>query len=490
MAAVAAGALTVATAVPAMAFENEFHGMFRVFGTISNFLDGAPGQYNIEQAGPVTGTSPADHNAFIGIAPITPKAQAPTRTFMEQRARLMYIAKANDDLKLVTHFEIDSRWGDSSYGVARNNGGALGADEVNLETKSVYLDFNLPTKTPINFKVGMQPFTDAYKGLFVNADMAGAIASAKYGSAATALGFFRLDDRGSVVGKNARDLVVLDGKFNVTKNVKVGASYYLLNDDSSATITPSVIKFINPTNSIVHTLGANAEAVVGPATLDAFVMYQFGNNESYTWTGQGTVSAGHLNAWAAQASGKVNVGPGTARALFLYATGDAGKFNRNGGGNSTAFQTVNNQTSSAFAENSFFAANMFLLLPNATTITGNKAIIYSAGNNLNQGMISGFIGYDAKITDKLFANVNAGFAAAAQQNADVKPVNQNTGNFNNSDYLGTEVNLEVGYKLFENMTASIQSAYVVLGDYYKGTMRDGADPRDPYMSRIMLNYAF
>ena len=35
-----------------------------------------------------------------------------TNNYFEQRARLFYTAKASDDLKLVTGFEIDSVWGD------------------------------------------------------------------------------------------------------------------------------------------------------------------------------------------------------------------------------------------------------------------------------------------------------------------------------------------------------------------------------------------
>lgn len=157
----AACALTAATAVPALALENEFHGMFRVFGTMSNFNDGGSGRLLPTDA--TTGRDPK------------------TRSFVEQRARLMYIAKANDDLKLVTHFEIDSRWGDNSYANGRNSGGAIGADTVNLETKNVYLDFNIPS-TPMNFKVGIQPLVDSYKGVFFNTDVAAALATAKLGN--------------------------------------------------------------------------------------------------------------------------------------------------------------------------------------------------------------------------------------------------------------------------------------------------------------------
>ena len=87
----AVSALTAATAVPAMALENEFHGMMAIRGYNSNYLAGTAGRIDID----------ADSRQ--------------TRSWVEQRTRLFYSAKANDDLKLVTAFEIDSYWGKNSY---------------------------------------------------------------------------------------------------------------------------------------------------------------------------------------------------------------------------------------------------------------------------------------------------------------------------------------------------------------------------------------
>ena len=42
------------------------------------------------------------------------KKDANSGFIAEQRARILYTAKASDDLKLVTHFELDSRFGGTS----------------------------------------------------------------------------------------------------------------------------------------------------------------------------------------------------------------------------------------------------------------------------------------------------------------------------------------------------------------------------------------
>src|SRR5690242_19937756 len=103
----AGSAMTLAAAVPALAMENEFHGMLRLAAVASNY----------------TGSETASYFSYNGSNFF---AQDTTKTnfkdphqsvahFLDQRARIMYIAKIDDDLKLQTQFELNSRWGDSNY---------------------------------------------------------------------------------------------------------------------------------------------------------------------------------------------------------------------------------------------------------------------------------------------------------------------------------------------------------------------------------------
>lgn len=455
LAVAAVGALTVATAVPAMALENEFHGMYRFKFNMSNAYD-------------------------AGSGPFTVKDNPKTKEYLEQRARLMYIAKASDDLRLVTHFELDySKFGDDSYGSARGKGAALGADEINLETKNIYLDFNLPTAVPVNFKIGMQPWIDSYGGLVVNADMAGVLASAKYAGFSNSLGFFRFDDKGTIAGKNSRDFLALDTKYSLNKDVRIGASYYLLNDDLD--VATSTLTGKDPArvanSSIVHMLGVNGQAKVGIATIDGGFLYQFGNLEAPV--------NGHLSAFGGYVGSKVAVGPGTFNVVAAYTTGDSNPST----GNSNAFQSVGNTNSGSFSENSFYGANMHLLMRSKYEINSSRNLIYSSNNN-NQGMTVGSLGYDMKFNDKLYGNANVGFGAISKTNS--------TNATADSKYLGTEINAEVGYKLYDNLNASVYGAYAALGDYFKnvGTttsstgVAPGKRPNDLFLATVMLNYVF
>lgn len=440
LAVAAAAALTATTAVPALALENEFHGMFRLFGAVTNF-------------------NATDTTVNAAYDPTGLPKDPGTATYIAQRARLMYLAKANDNLKLVTQFEIDSRWGDNSYVVARNQGGAIGADSVNLETKSVYLDANCPV-TGANFKVGIQPNGDSFKGVLFGADMAGIKASKTLGNLDVALGFFRFNDRiaspaavptpaepNTIPGKQTRDMASIDTKYSLTKNVKVGGSYYFIGDD-------------RPNDNYVHNVGVNGEAVFGPLTVDGFFLYQFGD----------AANERHVSAFAGNVGARTKLGPGTARTEFLYVSGDKG-----GSSTTNAFQSVDD-------EHGYYDGNMQLLFRDAYSMTIDNAIVYTSNNN-DQGVIAGFIGYDLPVTSKLSTSFNAGFAAVAKENG-------NTPNTANGKYLGTEVNASVDYKLYDNLTASLRGAYVFLGDYYDGVAAGNEDPRNPYMGSVILNYAF
>jgi hypothetical protein len=459
LAVAAVTALTAATAVPAMALENEFHGSFAARGYNSNYLSGTAGRINV-----------------VGDSALT-------NNWVEQRARIFYTAKANDSLKLVTAFELDNYWGKSSYTNGRNSGGALGQDSTQIETKWVYLDFTDPF-AGINFKVGAQGLNDDYKNLLfgIGADASGIQATKSFGPLATRLGWFRLDDRNSPVtatsadsftnGRSTRDLLLLAGKYNVTKDLTVGGSYYFLNDDNApSTGTPPGVPTGTANDYNVHILGVNAAAKMGDIALDGFGIYEFG-----------TVGTAHVNAFAGNAGAKIKAGPGNVNLNFLYVSGNSGTAGTSAAFGGNSFVSINNTTSGAFSENGQGSiGNMWLLVRNPKETTNEQSII-AESSNLNQGIIGGTVGYDYA-AGKVFANANVGIAATAKRNS-----------ARNGTIMGTEVNGEVGYKVFDNMKALVRAAYVVLGDYYNNSSTNpaslGTDPANPYEAQLVLAYTF
>lgn len=446
-------ALTAATAVPAMALENEFHGMYRMFGFLTNAETGG-GTFNLADE---------SQNSF----------------FAEQRARLMYTAKANDDLKLVTQFELDARFGGSNAGSTgkyqTNDAGGLDADQVTLETKNFYLDFKIPA-TPVNMKVGLQPFSDAYQGVFGAFDGTGVVASAKVGAFTPTLGWFRLADNmfttggtafttnnKTLPGDDTVDLYVVDGKFAINKDISVGASYYnVQNDIGVDTVSTGFGPLVD--YQLLHQLGVNASAKVGPAALTGFLAYQFGD---YSDTRD-------LSAFAAAAIAKVAVGPGTINASALYLSGQdadtTGDFN-------SFRQLATNGTVSYFNP-----SNMWLLIRNGAMINSSTAIGSTDLTKGNRGLMGIFGGYEMAM-GKAFGSANIGYARVDEKRTA------------ESSSIGTEINATIGYKLYDNLAASFTAAYLVLGDgadsadNFGGTL-GATDADNPYMTNIQLSYLF
>lgn len=489
----AAGALGAASASPALAFENEFHGFYNLKYFISNYETGAPGFLGRTTQGLLsdkTNNSLSDPSLF--------SAKRKASNFFDSRARIFYTAKANDDLKLVTGFEIDSIFGDRAQGNGnRNVGGALEADSTNLETKWVYLDFKIPS-TPVKVTAGIQPVKDAFKGIFLDADIAGINTVTTLGPATVSVGYFRgydesfLSTATTTRGTNNLDIVAASVDYNVNKNLKVGMAYYLYSDNrNDLDAATSDI----PLPLTIHVFGVNADAKIGKLGLSGFAAMQHGAAHSSKFTGLPT---GHVtfNAFAANIAAKMPIGPGTARTAFLYASGDDGR-----DGIDTAWQSVVqtqpsiNGTNVKYGAptNTYNESNM-MLLNRASNMEGTQADInlINSINNKDQGTIMATTGYDLTITPKAFASVNAGVAWAAKNNNRTRLGN------NGTNFLGTEVNFETGYKLYDNLTAKIQAAYLFLGGYYSGITYDstgklhtgGRDPEDPYTARVMLSYVF
>jgi hypothetical protein len=215
--------------------------------------------------------------------------------------------------------------------------------------------------------------------------------------------------------------------------------------------------------------------------VDGFFLYQVGDNPTNNFGRPGK----KVTAFAANLGAKVKAGPGTARANFLYASGDDGK------GSVHSFQGVN-QLGEGNTTSTFPSAQMTILITNTKYAANTDRGLINTVSNYDQGVIGAFLGYDLDI-DNAFIKTNLGMAAAARENQTFKPKNQKTGGFN-SNYIGTEINGEVGYRISENLTASLVSGYVFLGDYYKDTARPVTGgvktPDNPWKNMVVLNLVF
>lgn len=446
--AAAAGAMCVA-ATTAFALENEFHGMYKAMGYSSNFFNG----WNT-----------------VGLA-----KDSGVSNYFEQRARLMYIAKANDNLKLVTHFEMDTRFGGSNKGStypasSAGDSGALDADKITLETKNIYLDTICPI-TGTNVKIGIQPWADAYQSLFLLADMTGLYFTKKFDPLTASVGWFRYNDVGTanqVSGRLSDDLFVLDAKYALNKDMTFGASFYAIDQGTTSGSANSTIRDL-------YMPGVNASLTFGPATVNPFVAVQFGR----------TTGNQNMNGFLGGATAKVkSVGPGNVNAAFVYMSGD--DRNNTAASNGKAFKPLTANTSY------FNASNMWLLVRSGQAINSSTSVLSNDMSVGGRGLVGLFAGYEGTI-DKAFYNANVGYGMTAEQrtNAGVEE----------SSSLGTELNASVGYKLYDNLAVSLTGAYMILGDGLKkqasgskGIFRTAStttpDADNPWLANLQFSYTF
>jgi hypothetical protein len=282
-------------------------------------------------------------------------------------------------------------------------------------------------------------------------------------------------------------MFMLDTKYSINKNAKVGAAYYYVADNRAKadTVKPSPtfdkdnsaynpnpvisgylangdpIYAVNPVVSSpssnnglkVHTLGLNAEGTFGPLTVNGFALSQFGD----------LTATKKAKGYEFNVGAKYDLGTlGTARCEFLYAPG----------GKNTLYSADNGDEGGGFYDN-----EMTILGRDKNQLTNDAAIVFNVSNN-DQGVIFGSLGYDYTFTDKLSASANAGFAAVAESKGP-----------NKSDFLGTEINAETNYKLSPSVTLGARAGYVMLGEYFKN-FDAGKTPDNPYDVKLIAKYSF
>lgn len=460
--AAAAGALA-AISVPAMALENEFHGSYTFNSIFSNIQNGWVGNY----------------------APQGKPENQKMNNYFDQRARLQYIAKT-DVVKLVTQFELDTRFGGITDGKYTNtsDAGVLDSDGINFETKHVYLDANLGQN--FNLKTGIMPYKDTLKGVFIDADVPAILTTTKLGAYTLGLGFSRFNEiqqsgtnTTNRLGDRASDLFILDNTFSINKDTKAAFSYYFLADYKQNNIINGFATVPAGTNTdamLLHTFGLSGESKIGPATLSGFIAMQAGHVK-YATPAAGTTGSAQLHGWAANVAAKAAVGPGTAKTAFLFTSGNNSTNGNHYKGWITPLNTYNESGMMILTRNTGDA-------PTTSDMRIRRTI-------QNVALLT--MGYDANVTKQVFVNGNVGFGWTPASEKDGRITG--TANYNSSDFMGTELNLEAGYKVSDNMSLSARAAYMILGGLYKGTASNSTvasskDPENPYTLRLLAKFAF
>ena len=465
---VLAAVLVAVFAAPAMA-DLKVTGFYRAKAVMSNF-------FHANEAGSSNTILQKQHDR--------------TASYTEQRMRIKF-DMGTEVARAILHLESDMNWGATTNPAGRNQGGALSADAVQLETKEAYVWFRIPD-TSITSTVGMQMVSDHYAGIFANnARMTSIILNGQFEPAKFTLGWGKLYENSTSRQNNDVDMYLASAQFAPSKDMNVGVNFYYLNDVSGRGGANGIGLGARTVN--VYMPGVNFSMNAGAAKISGFGFYQFGRGSELN----GIASSFDVKAWALDLRGDLKVGPGSFFVEGFYLSGDdQGK--RPAAANSpwrspiTLGNYTNANTVGIANGNTGFTRTRMYFLFGFDNQNVNQCIIgctsnilgQSYGNNGN-GLWHVAGGYSQKFTEKLKGEVNVGYAAAAASN---RAANRH------STSIGLEANVRGDYTISKGLDFSLIGSYLNAGGYlthgFVGTNADRNVQRNYYMLFSRLNYSF
>ena len=469
---VLAVALVAALAAPAVA-GTDINGFYRAKAYWSNY-NGVP---------QVAVAPPGDNTSNLQNDP-------PTSAYVDQRMRLRF-SSGEENVKAVAFFEIDfSSWGDSAGsalpagGAARNSGGALGGDKINLETKNAYLWFKVPN-TSVDFTVGLQNQSDTYAGIIYGAaDMAGIFMTAKIEPVSFKLGWAKLYEN-TQWRSDDLDLYVAEVKLQPTKNIKLGLNFNYIQDDTQKQVSATSLPFATAAGSRnakkIYTPGIDFAFGAGPAAISGFAFYQWGTVDSYE-SGQPDVD---IAGYALDLRADANVGPAKGFLEALYISGGDGT-----GNDYKSIVTLSDLNASPGGNSAYGRTDMELLLFNNDDINTSQSLVGTAAATTSQspglggrGITHFAAGASMQLGPKLTAKAGLGYLMATKKLSVADTNRKGKG-------MGTELNANVNYNITKGLDFGVYGAYAWLGDFYQFNSPGAKDPDDIYDVHARLNYAF
>ncbi|MCR4310573.1 MAG: hypothetical protein NUW14_11250 [Deltaproteobacteria bacterium] len=436
---------------------------------------------------------------------ILPGKDVSTASYVEQRGRFAFDFKS-ENAGARAFFEIDfANWGDSAYTVARNQGGALEGDSINIETKNVYAWFTIPG-TPITLTAGLQNQNDSFGGMiFGYADMAGVFVTGKMDPVQYRFGWAKFQEGASIRDDDV-DLYVAEVKFAPVKEARLGVDFYVIRDASGSTVPASF--FINtnlntlgrgfadygygPTSftykpATFYYLGVDAAVNAGPAALSGYAFYNWGKIDPIGGTIAGDNVAGtsiDVKAFAVDLRAELNAGPGKFFVEGAYVSGS-------GSGDSDFKSPIVGNNYALAASFPLTSMDLQILLPNLDDINASAALAYDVQNK-GRGIMAAAAGFRMKLNDQLAAKVGAGYLA-------------DTKNFVGTDgttgatikkHKAFELNANLNYTIVKGMDIGVYGAYAFLTDWedYGAQAVTVAnvtqDADNIYKAMFRMNYAF
>lgn len=401
-------------------------------------------------------------------------------------------------------FEFDWTWGDANYGAGGNFGGAFGADNVNMQTQNLFIEFRPQknfflnvglTRLFDNIRVPAYTFTEdlvhtGYRLALFGSDATGAAAHYLLDDMRFKAGVYQLYEN-NVNENDDVGLFEFDFEYDFDIKNSMGLSLYYLKDHGNG-------------EGGVSILGQGLNS--GLSNYNGVFNFDFGNEDYIAdvfWLGthfhgdptlkQGRFGYGGFAfanfGTAETATQKVDIlGFGAnLRLAYKYGrnrndfvaldgtftTGDKQNI-RDGEYNGVL--TGNNWTAPGAV---FFSHGLYLLLPHGNVVNRFNAAVIDI-QNVGYGLAAAsLIGSYDIIPNKLKAKTGLGMGMST-----VTPAG-------GGSTIGTEINFNLLYKLKVFMDLELHAAYLSLGDFYDAEIVNGNSltrPENPWVFFASLKW--
>jgi hypothetical protein len=405
--------------------------------------------------------------------------------FGEIKYRFWTEAATNDgDLKGVFAVEIGGvRFGEDS------RGGAFSGDDVNIETRWAYTDFQLPgVDRKARFKIGLQPWSVnpwLWSETAMGIRFEGAAGPVDYRLGwARGFEFTNDDDEG-----DAEDLdnffAGLDFAIGGTGRVGGFGLYQTGDPDQNdpGVIAPEAFqlkRFGDLVEVDIYNFGLTGDLAFPMGGNKVFfnfdAIYQGGevNNATFAYDKLGLSTTGDfdLSAWFGQADVGMEIGPATVTYTFWYTSGDDDPAD----GDLDGFLSTDIDVGESIAlfegpysDDDYFSERHYLL---------------------DKGFIMNKLALDFQATRKL----KLGVAGLHMMTAEDIEYIDGFGDRRADDSIGVEIDGYASYMLFDNMEVAVNAGYLFADDaldYFEvEEIRDGSSDEDIFVTSARVRYKF
>ena len=434
--------------------------------------------------------------------------------YAEQRAIPFFIYTPNifdGKATLRASFEIDWTWGDVAYGTGGNFGSAISADQVNLQTQNLEVEF-IPAKY-WTINVGLQRLFDTphdlyrtffdkftstgYRLAYFGTDGVGISVRRQTDNKKLKAGFYKLYENNVELNDDV-SLFELNQQVTVSPKWNVGASVYYIKDNSSGKGGVSILgqgyssplttyngtfRFplgADPYKSDVFWLGTyfsrNEEMMLDRWFMSGFFNYNMGSIRQKSAGSDSYSKSVSIGGLAANLRAGYRYGQTTGDVVstdFLFTSGD------NNGISDKKYSGVITANTWGSPGGIFIGHGGYLLFPHGNVVNRFIAAVADI-SNMGYGIAGGTVNFSRDlIPNKLHSKIGGATGMSV--------ISPNGG----GSFMGWEANGKIGYDFGAFLTVEAHAAYMGLGNFYDSPITNGGvstRPVDPWLGFVCLKW--